>query len=388
MNSSRFSLSATTVSELTSSIPQAESIKQNNLVYLLKEQGNDIINLSLGEAVFNLDCSFMANLDYKIANRYGHTKGYGPLCERISSLYRSYDVPIDAVHNVLVTSGSKIGVYLALLTLLNPGDEVVIYEPLWVSYPELVKLCRGTPVQAPHTDSFCDLPRHFNEKTKVLIINNPNNPRGYVLDPDEMKNVYEECRRRGIYILADETYAEFTSERKFTSFGTLAPNLEGVVVVNSFSKVFSVSGWRLGYIITNNLLIEQLTKLNQHLVTCAPMPLQMAVAQHYDQIWNEVQPQIKETVLRRNNVVNLLSENGIPCLFGDATYYVFADISKYGLSSRNLAELLLIRHGVSVVAGIGYGDSCDKFVRISVGAESLERIRTAIERLSALPSRQ
>jgi aspartate aminotransferase/aminotransferase len=354
---------------------------------LLKEKGNDIINLSLGEAVFNIDCSFMANLDYKVANRYGHTRGYGPLCERISSLYRSYNVPIDAGRNVLVTSGSKIGVYLALLALLNPGDEVVIHEPLWVSYPELVKLCRGTPVQAPHTDSFRDLPRHFTEKTKVLIINNPNNPRGYVLDPDEMKDVYEECRRRGIYILADETYAEFTSERKFTSFGALAPNLEGVVVVNSFSKVFSVSGWRLGYIIADGLLIEQLIKLNQHLVTCAPMPLQMAVAKYYDQIWNEVRPQIKEVVLRRNAVAELLAEKGIPCLPGDATYYVFADISKYGLSSRDLAELLLTRHGVSVVAGIGYGNSCDQFVRISVGAESFERIRTAIDRLSTLPSR-
>jgi aspartate aminotransferase/aminotransferase len=276
---------------------------------------------------------------------------------------------------------------MAMLSLLNPGDEVVIHEPLWVSYPELVKLCSGTAIQAPHTDGFRDLPRHFNEKTKVLIINNPNNPRGYVMDPDEMKELYEECRRRGIYILADETYAEFTLERKFTSFGALAPNLEGVVVVNSFSKVFSVSGWRLGYIIADDLLIDQMIKLNQHLVTCAPMPLQMALAQSYDQIWNETRPQIKDVVAKRNAVAMLLNEKGITCLPGDCTYYLFADISKYGLSSRDFAESLLTKHGISVVAGIGYGKSCDQFVRISVGAESLERIRTAIERFSDLPSR-
>jgi aspartate/methionine/tyrosine aminotransferase len=388
MNKSSFSPIPTPVSELVSSIPQAESIKQNNLVYMLKEKGNDIINLSLGEAVFNIDCSFMANIDYKIANRYGHTRGYGPLCERISSLYRSYKVQVDAGRNVLVTSGSKIGVYLALLALLNPGDEVVIHEPLWVSYPELVKLCRGIPVQAPYTDSFRDLPKHFTEKTRVLIINNPNNPRGHVLKPDEMKDIYEECRRRGIYILADETYAEFTSERKFTSFGALAPKLEGVVIVNSFSKVFSVSGWRLGYIIADSLLIEHLIKLNQHLVTCAPMPQQMAVAHYFDHIWNNVQPQIIEVVGKRREVADLLSEHGVPCLPGDATYYLFANISKFGLSSRDFAELLLTRYGVSVVAGIGYGNSCDQFIRISVGSESFERISLAIDRISDLPSRK
>ena len=132
--------------------------------------------------------------------------------------------------------------------------------------------------------------------------------------------------------------------------------------------------------------MDQLLKLNQHIVTCAPMPLQIAIAQNYEAIWRQVKPQIIDVVARRNDVSRLLQSHNIQSLPGDATYYIFAKISESGLSSREFAEKLLMEHDVSVVAGIGYGDSCDGFIRISVGAESPERIANATGRIAALLS--
>ena len=219
----------------------------------------------------------------------------------------------------------------------------------------------------------------------MIIINNPNNPSGKVYSLEELTYLHELAKKYQIYILSDEAYSDFVlNQDEFISFAHLDIKKKHSIVVNSISKNFGISGWRLGYLISNSDLINQILKLNQHLITCAPTILQYYVAQHFDKIINITKPQIKELVKKRQEIGEYMKSISLENLPGDTTFYFFTSIKNSKLTSEEFCSKLLRKFHISAVPGIGYGKSCDKFIRISVGSENIDRIKKGLEGIKKL----
>jgi len=373
-------------SKIVSNSIEALSIKYNTLVYEKQRKGEDVIVLSLGEAFFEIPLFSFNELPIEKIYHYSHSKGIPELRQKLAEYFLdTYDVSFDYEKEILLTAGSKIAIHMCLMTLINPGEEVIIHEPAWVSYPEQIKLCQGIPIQIPYNTSVFEFEQFISKKTKMIIINNPNNPSGKVYSLEELTYLHELAKKYQIYILSDEAYSDFVlNQDEFISFAHLDIKKEHSIVVNSISKNFGISGWRLGYLISNPDLINQILKLNQHLITCAPTILQYYVAQHFDKIINITKPQIKDLVKKRQEIGEYMKSISLENLPGDTTFYFFTSIKNSKLNSEEFCSRLLTQHHISTVPGIGYGKSCDKFIRISVGSESVDRIKNGLKVIKKL----
>ncbi len=362
-------------------LDDALSIRWNTRVYELQAAGVDVTVLSLGEAFFEIPLTGWEDLPDTL--HYSHSRGLPALRDRLASDY--YGVAVDPAREIIVTAGSKIAIYLALLTMLDPGDEVIIPEPAWVSYTEQVRLCHGAPVRVPYDRPVADWGRSVTPRTRAIVVNSPNNPAGSVLSESDWSHLHELAEHHGLYLLCDEAYSEFLPDgRSFVSGGAGDPAKRHTVVCNSLSKNFGMSGWRVGYVIAAAAFLDELLKAQQHLVTCAATPLTTYVAQHYDELRAVTRPQIRAVVRRRAEIVAELDRLGIDRLPGAATFYVFASIRPSTLGSERFCERLLEEHRVAAVPGIGYGASCDAFIRLSVGTETFPRTVAALESIRDL----
>jgi len=373
-------------SKIVSESIEALSIKYNTLVYEKQRKGEDVIVLSLGEAFFEIPLFSFDELPIEKIYHYSNSRGIPELRQKLAEYFLdTYDVSFDYEKEILLTAGSKIAIHMCLMTLINPGDEVIIHEPAWVSYPEQIKLCQGTPIQIPYNTSVFEFEQFISTKTKMIIINNPNNPSGKVYSLEELTYLHELAKKYQIYILSDEAYSDFVlNQDEFISFAHLDIKKKHSIVVNSISKNFGISGWRLGYLISNSDLINQILKLNQHLITCAPTILQYYVAHHFEKIINITKPQIKELVKKRQEIGKYMKSISLENLPGDTTFYFFTSIKNSKLTSEEFCSKLLTEFHISAVPGIGYGKSCDKFIRISVGSESTDRIKKGLEIIKKL----
>lgn len=374
-----------TVSATVDALVEAISIKYNNLVYEMKSAGDDVIVLSLGEAFFDLPRCDFESLPHPDVYHYSHSRGIPSLREKIANYYgKQYSVQINSATDILITAGSKIGVYYALQTTVNPGDEALIVEPFWVSYSEQVKLVGGVPKYIPLGVSVFDFEKYITSKTKCLIVNNPQNPSGRNFSRKEVEFLHNLARKFGFWIIADEAYSDFIIDEKFISFGTVDPEFEKTIIVNSISKNFGISGWRIGYLISNPRVVYNALKLNQHMMTCAPTPLLMFLDRHFDEIITKTRPQIESLIMMRRRIQGFMDDLGIKAVPGTSTFYFFVDISESKLGSVAFCDRLLSEHFVSTVPGIGYGQSCDQHIRISFGTESDERVHDGLQRIRAL----
>lgn len=370
---------ALVVSDKVQQIPQALSIYINQLVYDMRRRGEDVTALSLGEAFFEIPLFDFTKLDVNRGYHYSDSQGIPELRNKIASYYRDhYGAMVDGASEVLITAGSKPAIFMAMQAILNPGDEVVIHEPAWLSYQEQARLIGAEVSFIRYDVDPANFYRSFSERTRLLIINNPNNPAGRVYTADELLNIYEQCRSRGIYFLVDEAYSDFLIDEKFVSLATIAPDKDGAITVNSLSKNMGMSGWRVGYIITAPPLLQQVLKLNQHLITCAPTILLYYLYSYFDDIIAVTLPQVRQVVERRSRVMRRIDELGLERMGGSATFYFFVAIGDYPGTSLDFALTLLIDHKIAVVPGSAYGTSTSRFVRISIGTESEERIEEAL----------
>jgi aminotransferase len=366
-------------------VSQALSIRFNNLVYEMKSRGEDVIVLSLGEAFFDIPLFGFDALPIPAAYHYSHSRGNPELRRRLADYYGTqYGVPVDPDTEILVTAGSKIAIHMALMAVVNPGDEVLVLEPAWVSYAEQVKLCHGVPLMVPYGTSVLELDGYVTARTRAVIVNNPNNPSGRVLSRAELQALHDLAERRDVFLLCDEAYSEFVLDEAFVSCGALDPQKRHTIVCNSISKNYGMSGWRIGYTIGSRALIDDVLKINQHLVTCPPSILEHYLVRYFDDIIRITRPQIAQVVRKRREVAAFLEECGMHPLPGDATFYFFLSIIPSTLSSEAFCTRLLTEHRVSAVPGIGYGRSCDGFIRVAVGTESMARTREGIERIARL----
>jgi len=364
---------------------QAMSIKYNNLVYDMKRSGTEVIVLSLGEAYFDIPLCPMDDLPFPAIYHYSHSRGVFELRQKICEYYaRQFGVTIDPETEIIVTAGSKAAIHFSMMSVLNPGDEVITQEPTWVSYPEQIKLCYGTPVQIPYYESVYDFEKYLTDKTKMIILNNPHNPRGQVLSKQELQYLMGLAKRNDIYLLSDEAYSDFLVGEKFYSLGLFDREKSHIIVCNSISKNFGISGWRVGYVFTNAELIDQILKVNQHIITCPPTILEWYLVKHYDEIIQITYPQIAAVVNTRKEVAKYMDQIGLSYLPGSATFYFFVSIAPSKLTSEEFCTRLLLDEHISVVPGLGYGMSCDAFVRVSVGTEPIEKIHYGLAKLREL----
>jgi aspartate aminotransferase/aminotransferase len=367
-------------------IVQAMSIKYNNLVYELKRQGTDIIVLSLGEAFFDIPLYELNDLPFPDIYHYSHSRGVFELREKLANYYAGrYGVPVDPETEIIITAGSKIATHMAFMSILSPGDEVIIPEPAWVSYPEQVRLCHGVPVMVPHDVALTEIEKYVTPKTKAIVLNSPHNPTGHVLPKKALEYLHMLAKQKDLYLVSDEAYNEFLlDEDHFTSPGWHDPEKDHTIICNSMSKNYGISGWRIGYIIANPELTSQILKINQHLITCPATILEHYLVKHFDDIIAITRPQILELIHKRRKVMDYMDSLGMSYLPGEATFYLFVSIEKSRLLSEEFCTRLLMDHHISTVPGLGYGQSCDHFIRVSVGTESMERTLHGIQMINDL----
>lgn len=371
-------------------VKPALSVAINQMLYEMRAQDKDVVALSLGEAFFNIPLLSFEALDWERGFHYSDSKGIPELRGAIADLYSTkYDCFVDGQSEILVTAGSKIAIFMVLKSLLDLGDVVSVFEPAWVSYREQILIAGGIPRFVSFEESFEGTLR-FDPKTKVVIVNNPNNPSGRNYSSSELRRIKSACDLVGATLVVDEAYSDFVRQGEFYSARRLG---DDVIVVNSLSKNLGMSGWRIGYVIANAGLIADLLRLQQNLVTCAPTLLQLYVAKYLDELLNITKSQIQATVQRREATSRFLAAHGIPTLPGDSTFYLFARADGFGCTGNvtDFAVHAMLNYGVSVVPGIAYGSNTSQFIRIAVGVEPLERIKEGILQLiaasSSVPSR-
>lgn len=376
------------VSRIVENLPEAMSIKFSRMASDLRRQGIDIINLARGEAYFDLPFFSLEELPVRSGFHYSDPRGISELRQRLSRYYHEeYGVLSDYETEILISSGSKIIIYMALAAILNPGDEVILIDPSWVSYIEQVRIARGTPVSVPYFEGVDDLIKYHTDKTKAIIINNPSNPSGKVYSHEELQKVLDFARMYNLYIIADEAYSEFVSSEPFISMLALDERKEHVIVINSLSKNMGMSGWRIGYVIANSRLLDLIFRLNQHLISCPATLLEHYFAKYFDQILALTRPQISRLIQLRGELEVFMQKLGLEFLRGTGTFYFCVSLGDSLLGSEEFATRLMQEDHVATVPGIGYGKSLDKFLRVSFGTEPPERIKKGLRVIRELIER-
>lgn len=364
---------------------EAMSIKYNTMVYEMKRRGIKVLVMSLGEAYFDIPLFPMNDLPYPEVNHYSHSRGLWELRSKLSEYFGSqYGVCFDPEKEIVITAGSKAAIYMTLMSILNPGDEVLYSEPAWVSYPEQIKLCYGVPVGIPYEKTVCDYESYVTPKTKAIIINNPNNPRGYLFGRKELEHVISIASEHNLWVLSDEAYSDFLIDGSFLSLARLDPDKKNAIIFNSMSKNYGISGWRIGYAVGHRDVIKNILKVHEHLITCPPTILQWYLARHFYDLLEITKPQIRSVVCMRRRLAEYMDQIGLSYLPGAATFYFFVSIGASRLNSEEFCTRLLEEEHISIVPGVGYGRSCDRFVRVSVGTATLEENQFGLRKIREL----
>ena len=368
------------LNEKVKSIPEALSISINQIVYDKKSKGEKVFTYSLGEAFFDIPFFGIDQNSFKVGYHYSNSMGLESLRKKIANLYKKqYGAEVNFSNEILISAGSKVIIYMLLDLVLCPGDQVLVPEPAWLSYKEHIKLLGGVHVPIPYNKKICDWEEYITNKTKVLIINNPNNPSGQLYSKAELEFLLKLAQKHNFFILSDEAYSDFlTHDKKFISLASLDKTKENSLIVNSLSKNMGMSGWRVGYTIAHSQIIKQLLKLNQHLITCAPTILQDYMAKNFDQILSYTLPQARVIAEKRLKVQHILDSLDIKSLNGVGTFYFLLNVSDFKGSTEELVYELLLNHNIAVVPGVAYGESTKNFIRFGIGVENLEDIENSL----------
>jgi len=365
-------------------MPQSATMKIADIAANLRREGHDIISFSLGEPDFetpeNIKKAAKIALD-RGETHYTQGSGILELREVIAEKLKA-DNSLDVTSNdVLVTTGAKQAIFEAICTLIDEGDEVLLFDPAWVSYEAIVKFAGGRPVLVPvsERDGFepVEFESHINKDTKLLILNSPCNPTGAVYSESVIKSVAQTAEERGIFVISDEVYEKIVYGAKHHSIGTLIPDL--TITVNGFSKAYAMTGWRLGYATAPQSILQGMLKIQQHTVSNATSFVQRAGIEALSGDQSALRAMVAEFQMRRDLIVNELSRIGIKCALPKGAFYAFAKISQFGTSEK-VTEQLLREALVAVTPGSAFGPNGEGYVRISY-ATSREAIANGISRI-------
>lgn len=307
-------------------------------------------------------------------------------------LKRKIGVDYDPMKETLVTVGGSEAIDVGLRCMLDPGDEVLIPQPSYVSYLPCTVMADGVPAVVPlqYENNFKltveDLEQYTTPKTKVLIMPFPNNPTGAIMTKEDLEPVAEFVKAHDLYVMSDEIYSELTYQTKHVSIASLPGMRERTLVINGFSKGFAMTGWRLGYCCGPEMIIEQMTKLHQFAIMCAPTTSQYAAVEGLKNCEDEVEKMRKSYNQRRRFLMNEFKKMRLECFEPFGAFYVFPSIKEFGMSSEEFATRLLQEEKVAAVPGTAFGECGEGFLRISY-AYSLEDLKEALGRVERFISR-
>jgi aminotransferase len=351
----------------------------------------DVISLGIGEPDFATPWHIREAAIYSLEKgRTGYSSNLGlPRLRRAASDYvaQHFGVRYEALSEVLVSVGVSEAIDIALRAMLNPGDEVLYHEPCYVSYAPSIVLAGGVaraiPTRLENEFSLraADLEKAITPRTKVLMLNFPNNPTGATMPPEELEKIAAVCVKHDLVVMTDEIYSELTYDGgTHHSIAALPGMKERTVLLHGVSKAFAMTGWRIGFVCAPQELIEAMMKIHQYAILCAPIMSQEAAIEALERGQLSMQNMRREYELRRNYIVRGLNDLGLECFKPRGAFYVFPKITSTGLSSREFSLRLLREKKVAVVPGSAFGASGEGHVRCSY-ATALDQIKIAVERI-------
>ena len=362
----------------------------------LRASGKDVIPFSAGEPDFPTPEPIKQAAMKAIADNYSHyasNRGLPALRKILSRMIEtSTSVSYDPESEILITSSGAEALNNSLLTFINPGDEVIIPTPAFVSYKNLVKFAGGTFVDVPlraengfQLDAD-EIERYITPRTKMIVLNNPNNPSGAVYERAALEKVSELAVRHDLLVISDEMYSRLVyDDAEFISMAALPGMRERTIVISGFSKSYAMTGWRLGYIAADKALTGMILKVHQYSTTCSPTFIQQGLVDSLELPETEaaVKDMLSAFTRRREAIVKgLQAIDGITPVVPKGAFYVLVDVSATGLTGADFALKLLEEFSVATVPAIGLGDSCGDYIRISYAASD-ENIAEGLKRLEA-----
>ena len=289
-------------------------------------------------------------------------------------------------NEILVTVGGSEAIDIALRTMINPGDEILYIEPSFVSYLPCIVMADGIPVpiELKAENQFRltgkQLEDVITQHSKVLILSYPNNPTGSIMEKSDLMELAEVIKKHNLLVISDEIYSELTYGREHVSIASLPGMKDRTILINGFSKNFAMTGWRLGYVFAHKEIMEQMTKVHQYVIMCAPTVSQYAAIEAMKNGEQDAAYMRESYNQRRRYLYHELNRLGLPCFEPEGAFYMFPDIREFGMSSEEFAMDLLEQEKVAVVPGSAFGESGEGFIRISY-AYSIDELKEAFMRI-------
>lgn len=351
----------------------------------------EVISLGVGESDFDTPWHIREEGIYSLERGrtfYTSNSGLKDLRNAICDyLKRTYQVEYNPETEVMVTVGGSEAIDIGLRAVLNPGDEVIIPQPSYVSYEPCTVLAGGKPVilELQEKNEFRltkeELLAAITPKTKVLILPFPNNPTGAVLRREDLEDIAEVCIEKDILVMSDEIYSELTYGAKHVTIASLPGMKERTILINGFSKAYAMTGWRLGYTCAPHIILEQMLKIHQFAIMCAPTTSQYAAVEALKNGDKDVEEMRISYNQRRRFLVHTFRKMGLKCFEPFGAFYVFPSIKELEMTSDEFAMELLNREKVAVVPGTAFGECGEGFLRISY-AYSLDELKHATDRIA------
>lgn len=350
----------------------------------------DAISLGVGEPDFDTPWHIRDEGIYSLERGktfYTSNAGLMELREEIAAyLKRRVNVSYDPKTEMLITVGGSEAIDLALRAMINPGDEVLIPQPSYVSYLPCAVLADAVPViiNLKEENEFRltkgELLEHITPKTKILVLPFPNNPTGAIMERKDLEAIAEVVIEHDLFVISDEIYSELTYKEEHVSIASLPGMRERTILINGFSKAYAMTGWRLGYACGPSIIMEQMVKIHQFAIMCAPTNSQYAAVDALKNGDEDVKVMREAYNQRRRYLMHRFEEMGLQCFEPYGAFYVFPSIKEFGMTSDEFATRFLEEEKVAVVPGTAFGACGEGFLRISY-AYSLENLKVALERL-------
>jgi aminotransferase len=355
-----------------------------------------VISLGVGEPDFVTSWSAREAAILSLEQGYtSYTANAGllELRNEVSSyMKKQFHVDYNPKSEIIITVGASQALDIALRAILDPGDEVIVIEPSFVSYAPLVSLAGGKPVAVQATEEYDfkiqthQLEKAITDRTKAIMLCSPNNPTGTMLGEKELVELATFIEKHDLLVLSDEIYAELAYDETYVSFAAIEGMRHRTLLINGFSKGFAMTGWRLGFVCANEELTAAMLKIHQYAMMCAPTMAQYAALEALKGGREDVEDMKKSYRRRRNYFVQSLNDIGLSCHIPGGAFYAFPSIVSTGLSSEQFAEQLLIEEKVAVVPGNVFGSSGEGHIRCSY-ASSMEHLQEAVKRIKRFVER-
>jgi aspartate aminotransferase len=360
----------------------------------LEKQGKDVIHLEIGDPDFNTPQNVKDAACNAIQNNHTHytiSQGLEEFRQQSAKKIKKSRGFLPSVEQILVTPGANIQIYLTLLAVADPGDEIIITDPCFVSYISLINLCNLVPVRVTlHEENHFrlspdDLKKAVTKKTKLIIINSPNNPTGSVINKDEMRSIYEIAEKNDIYILSDEVYGRMVYEKgNFLSPSSFDHSNKRVIVAHSLSKSYAMTGWRIGALMGPKELVKRMALILETITSCVSPFIQIAAIEAMHGSQSEADEMIKTMKSSRELLVSgLNSIEGISCINPGGSFYAFPNVSGLKITGVEFSSHLLRESFVATCPGFYFGDAGKDNVRFCFATSPI-KIQDAIERMRVL----